>query len=81
MRKEYVTMNSISKKIIIIFMIFLLFFKYVTCGAYLSEDTTYVWSESTVETSTTQSDSNSDFLDLSCESAILIEQTTRNSFI
>jgi D-alanyl-D-alanine carboxypeptidase (penicillin-binding protein 5/6) len=42
---------------------------------YIPNDTLYVWSENTIQTSS-ENETSSDFLDLSCESAILIEQTT-----
>ena len=57
-----------------------LIFQNVYCLAYyIGEDTEYVWSENTVETSA--GGESGDFLDLSCESAILIEQTTRRNLI
>jgi D-alanyl-D-alanine carboxypeptidase (penicillin-binding protein 5/6) len=68
-------MISLFKKIFIIFLILLIFINSVAIATYISSDTTYVWSESTIQTSA-QDDENTDFLDLSCESAILIEQTT-----
>lgn len=72
------------KKILIVaFITFLamsFIFSNLCCQAYFwGGDTEYVWSESTVETSS--GEESEDFLDLSCESAILIEQTTRNNFI
>lgn len=42
---------------------------------YIPNDTLYVWSENTIQTSS-ENETSADFLDLSCESAILIEQTT-----
>jgi D-alanyl-D-alanine carboxypeptidase (penicillin-binding protein 5/6) len=68
-------MISLFKKIFIIFLILLIFINSVAIATYISSDTTYVWSESTIQTSA-QDGENTDFLDLSCESAILIEQTT-----
>ncbi len=43
--------------------------------AYIEKDTKYVWSDNTVETSA-MAEEDEDFLDLSCESAILISQDT-----
>jgi hypothetical protein len=73
-------MVSHSKQIFIILLIFIVFSNSITFATYISDDTEYVWSTSTVET-ISQNDEDSDFLDLSCESAILIEQTTRKYFI
>ena len=54
-------------------LMFSVLFPYVNYGYYYG-DAEYVWSENTVTTSST--DEDGDFLDLTCESAILIEQTT-----
>lgn len=63
-------------KIIIILLIFtLLFNSIISYATYVSDDTAYVWSESVITTSSSNSNTE-DFLDLTCESAILIEQTT-----
>ena len=78
--KGYVTMILNLKKFLLIFLIILFIFQTTALGSYIGDETIYVWSESTTPTSTT-AEPNSDFLDLQCESAILIEQTTRNSFI
>ena len=56
----------------ILFMCFL--FQNIYSYSYYVGDSEYVWSETTVETSSGEEEE--DFLDLSCESAILIEQTT-----
>jgi hypothetical protein len=80
-------MNKIFfKKLIVFICLFLLLFSNVaTYATYVSEDSEYVWSTSTVETasesSNDSSESENDFLDLTCESAILIEQNTRNNFV
>lgn len=67
--------------VFILTLILCLFFQNVYCFAYyIGEDTEYVWSETTVETAASGGEAG-DFLDLSCESAILIEQTTRRNFI
>lgn len=58
---------------ITIFLILSLIFPCFSYGYYYG-DTEYVWSESSIETSA--GEESGDFLDLSCESAILIEQTT-----
>ena len=78
--KGYVTMISNLKKFFIIIFILIFLFQSTVFGTYIGDDTIYVWSESTTPTSTA-TEQNSDFLDLACESAILIEQTTRNGFI
>ena len=73
-------MNLYLKKCVIIFMILLFIFQNVAIATYVPDDTIYVWSDSTTQTAV-QDGENSDFLDLTCESAILIEQTTRNCFV
>lgn len=69
-----------KKQIIFVILCIMLLFQSLYCYAYyVSDDTEYVWSENTVETSA--GGESGDFLDLSCESAILIEQTTRRNLI
>lgn len=63
------------RKFLISFCIIILLIQNNLYAVYVDEATTYVWSESTVQTATT-GEAPKDFLDLSCESAILIEQTT-----
>ncbi len=66
-----------KKNLIIILIIFLsisFILQNLYSYAYYVGDSEYVWSEGTVETSAEEN--SGDFLDLSCESAILIEQTT-----
>ena len=60
------------KKIIILFFIFIFSINSISLSYY--PDTTYVWSDNVV--STNSETINEDFLELSCESAILVEQTT-----
>lgn len=60
------------KKIIILLSLFILSFSNTIFAYY--PDTAYVWSDSIIETSS--ENISEDFLELSCESAILIEQTT-----
>lgn len=60
------------KKIIILSFTFILLFSNILFAYY--PDTVFVWSEDTIQTNAEIS--NEDFLELSCESAILIEQTT-----
>ena len=62
------------KKIMLLFTISLILFQNVLHAVYIDGNTEYVWSESTIQTSA--GDEEKDFLNLSCESAILIEQTT-----
>ena len=66
---------KVLRKILISFIIFILIFQSRLFAVYVDEKTSYVWSDSTVETSTIDEEQK-DFLDLTCESAILIEQTT-----
>ena len=66
---------KVLRKILISFIIFILIFQSRLFAVYVDEKTSYVWSDSTVETSTIEEEPK-DFLNLSCESAILIEQTT-----
>ena len=63
------------RKIMISFSIFMLLFQNLLFAVYVDEQTAYVWSDSTVQTASTGEEPK-DFLNLSCESAILIEQTT-----
>ena len=66
--------NNIKAKFsLIIFLLFMILYPYVDYGYYY-DDAEYVWSENVVQTSST--DDDTDFLELTCESAILIEQTT-----
>lgn len=60
------------KKVIILSMILIISLNTFVFAYY--PDTTFVWSESIIETNSETTDSN--FLELSCESAILVEQTT-----
>ena len=62
-----------SKKILLLFLIITLIFQYVAFAYY--PDTEFVWSENTVQTNSDGTPVE-DFLNLNCESAILIEQTT-----
>ena len=65
------------KFILILILILCIIFQNVYCLAYyIGEDTEYVWSETAVETAASGGEAG-DFLNLTCESAILIEQTTR----
>lgn len=66
---------NLLRKILIPFGIFVILIQSSLHAVYVDEDTAYVWSESTVQTAAT-GEEKKDFLDLSCESAILIEQTT-----
>lgn len=66
-------------KILAISLIMILSFQNLSFAYYLGDDTEYVWSETTELTANTEE--TGDFLDLSCESAILIEQTTRKDFV
>ena len=63
------------KKTLILLGIFIILVQNNLYSVYVDEDTEYVWSDSTVQTASTGEEPK-DFLDLSCESAILIEQTT-----
>jgi len=67
-------LNYILKIIIILILLTLFLCNNLILATYIPNDTTYVWSESVIETSNTEE--NTDFLDLTCESAILIEQST-----
>lgn len=60
------------KKIIILFSIFIISSTTIVFSYY--PDTAYVWSESVIQTNA--ENTSEDFLELSCESAILVEQTT-----
>lgn len=60
------------KKIIILSFTFIILFSNISFAYY--PDTVFVWSENTIQTNAEVS--NEDFLELSCESAILVEQTT-----
>ena len=60
------------KRLIIFIMIFIISLNTIIYAYY--PDTAYVWSESVIETNA--ENSTEDFLELSCESAILVEQTT-----
>ena len=62
------------KTMLITFFTILLIPTYVL-AFYIPNDTTYVWSDNTILTSST-SQEDKDFLELNCESAILIEQKT-----
>ena len=66
-------MRNYIKACLIVFLISILLCPYANYGYYYG-DAEYVWSENVVQTSNT--DEGEDFLDLTCESAILIEQTT-----
>lgn len=70
--KTFLDWRFIMKFYITIFLILSLIFP-CFCYAYYGP-TEYVWSDNTVETSTNEE--AGDFLDLTCESAVLIEQTT-----
>ena len=63
------------RKILISFIILFLLIEQCVFCVYVDDKTEYVWSDSSVETAST-GEPPKDFLDLSCESAILIEQTT-----
>ena len=65
-------MKKIKFCLIIFLLINILYPYFDYC--YYYGDAEYVWSESVVATSST--DDDTDFLELTCESAILIEQTT-----
>lgn len=66
---------KLLRKIFILFGTFIIIMQNNLYAVYVDEDTEYVWSDSTVQTAST-GEIPKDFLDLSCESAILIEQTT-----
>jgi len=70
---------KLNKKIQIILFIltFIFIFTFESIVLAYYPDTEYVWSENTVPTSSETTEGNSDFLELSCESAILIEQNSR----
>lgn len=63
------------KKFLISLMICFMFFQNIAFAVYVDGETAYVWSESTIQTAAT-GEQEKDFMNLSCESAILIEQTT-----
>lgn len=63
------------KKLIVSFGILIILIQNNLYAVYVDDKTTYVWSDSTVQTAS-GGEEQKDFLDLSCESAILIEQTT-----
>lgn len=65
----------VLKRVLILFGIWTLLVQSALYAVYIDENTAYVWSESTVQTANSGEEAK-DFLDLSCESAILIEQTT-----
>ena len=62
-----------NKSCLIMILLFSILYPNISYGYYYG-NAEYVWSESVVATSST--DDDTDFLDLTCESAILIEQTT-----
>lgn len=64
------------RKILISFIILFILLEQSIFSVYVDEKTEYVWSDSSVETMSNQGEEQKDFLDLSCESAVLIEQTT-----
>lgn len=66
---------KLIKKMIVLLVILIIFLQNNLYAVYVDEETQYVWSDSTVETAST-GEIPKDFLDLSCESAVLIEQTT-----
>lgn len=63
------------RKFLIFFGILIILIQNNVYAVYVDGETSYVWSESTMQTAT-GSEEPKDFLDLSCESAVLIEQTT-----
>ena len=63
------------KKVLIFFVCFVFIFQNNLLAVYIDNNTSYVWSDNTIQTSNINEESK-DFLELSCESAILIEQTT-----
>ncbi len=67
-------MNFFTKTLIS-FVIILILLQNSLFAVYVDEQTEYVWSDSTIQTSSGLEEPK-DFLDLTCESAILIEQTT-----
>ncbi len=64
------------KYLLSIFTVLILLLTNISFAFYTSLDTSYVWSENSIETAATEG--KSDFLELSCESAILIEQNSGN---
>ena len=69
--------QSFFKTIILLLIFIFISSNFIVYATYIPDGTEYVWSESAIETSTNNASTNSeDFLDLTCESAILIEQTT-----
>ena len=65
----------VLKRVFILWGIGILLCKTTVWAVYIDGNTAYVWSESTVQTANAGEETK-DFLNLSCESAILIEQTT-----
>jgi len=63
------------KKIFVSFAIFIILLQGFVTAVYVDGETAYVWSEKAVQTAATGEETK-DFMNLSCESAILIEQTT-----
>ena len=63
------------RKFLIFFGILIILIQNNVYAVYVDGEASYVWSESTMQTAT-GSEEPKDFLDLSCESAVLIEQTT-----
>lgn len=64
------------KYIVVIFIILILALSNLSLAFYVAPDTEYVWSENIMETAATEG--KKDFMELTCESAILIEQTSGN---
>ena len=62
-------------RVVLFCFICLILFESVVWAEYVSSDSMYVWSENTAQTASVEGEEK-DFLDLSCESAILIEQST-----
>ncbi len=67
---------NLLKKVFIISLVLIMLSQNIMFAVYVDEDTAYVWSDNAVQTSTVGEEEPKDFLNLSCESAILIEQTT-----
>lgn len=76
--KGYENMILHKLKYLLIISIILILLSPFSFAFYTGPDTTYVWSDNAVPTAVTDSNGNTDFLDLSCESAILIEQNSGN---
>lgn len=68
-------MKIMKKIFIIICILVIILFQIKSYAVYVDGATEYVWSENAVQTATTGEETK-DFLNLSCESAVLIEQTT-----